>query len=119
MIDNKKVMAYNIKKYMEINHVTATDVCNVLHIKHNTFSDWVNGKTYPRIDKIELLANYFGISKADLVEQDAWYSIDGSNDNDALIEAAHKTTLYERYKNANPETQEIIRRLLLLKEGDV
>ncbi len=26
-------------------------------------------KTYPRIDKIELMANYFGISKADLVEE--------------------------------------------------
>ncbi len=33
-----------------------------------TFSDWVNAKTYPRIDKIELMANYFGISKSDLVE---------------------------------------------------
>ena len=34
-----------------------------------TFSDWVNAKSYPRIDKIELLANYFDISKADLVEE--------------------------------------------------
>mgnify|MGYP000250745067 len=33
-----------------------------------TFSDWVNAKTYPRIDKIELMANYFGVTKADLVE---------------------------------------------------
>lgn len=34
-----------------------------------TFSDWVNAKTYPRIDKIEMMANYFGISKSDLVER--------------------------------------------------
>ena len=33
-----------------------------------TFSDWINAKTYPRIDKIELLANYFGVLKSDLVE---------------------------------------------------
>lgn len=33
-----------------------------------TFSDWINAKTYPRIDKIELMANYFGIEKSDLVE---------------------------------------------------
>ena len=32
------------------------------------FTDWVKGNSYPRIDKIELMANYFGISKADLVE---------------------------------------------------
>ena len=39
-----------------------------------TFSDWVNAKTYPRIDKIELMANYFGISKADLVEDHDEYT---------------------------------------------
>ena len=31
-------------------------------------SDWVNGKKFPRIDKIELLAQYFGIQKSDLIE---------------------------------------------------
>ena len=35
----------------------------------STFSDWVHARTYPRIDKIELMANYFGIEKSDLVEE--------------------------------------------------
>lgn len=67
-LGNKEVMAANIKKYMERKGVNATDVCIALDLKHNTFSDWVNAKTYPRIDKIELMANYFGCSKSDLVE---------------------------------------------------
>ena len=50
-------------------NVSQTEICNTLGIKMPTFSDWVNEKTYPRIDKIELMANYFGISKADLVEE--------------------------------------------------
>ena len=25
-----------------------------------TFTDWINGNTYPRIDKIEKMANYLG-----------------------------------------------------------
>ena len=37
-------------------------------VKYTTFTDWVKGNSYPRIDKIEMMANYFGISKADLVE---------------------------------------------------
>ena len=32
-------------------------------------TDWLKAKTYPRIDKIELLANYFSVSKSDLVEE--------------------------------------------------
>ena len=68
MFENKKVMARNILHYMEVNNVTATDVCKACGFKQNTFSDWVNAKTYPRIDKIELMANYFNINKAYLVE---------------------------------------------------
>lgn len=34
-----------------------------------TVSDWMHARTYPRIDKIEMMANYFGIEKSDLVEQ--------------------------------------------------
>lgn len=66
---NKEIMAKNIRHYMSIFNVTQTEICNTLGIKMPTFSDWVNAKTYPRIDKIELMANYFGISKADLVEE--------------------------------------------------
>ena len=57
-LGNKQIMAKNIKKYMSLNNVSQTDICNALKFKPSTFSDWVNAKTYPRIDKIEMLANY-------------------------------------------------------------
>lgn len=72
MLGNKEAMAKNIKKYMDIKGVNATDVCKALGFKHNTFSGWVNAKIYPRIDKIEMMANYFGCSKADLVEEEVY-----------------------------------------------
>ncbi len=67
-LGNKEIMAKNIRYYMKVFNVTQTEICNTLGIKMPTFSDWVNAKTYPRIDKIELMANYFGIPKSDLVE---------------------------------------------------
>ena len=69
MVENKQTMARNIQKYMDLNNVKATDVCKALGFKQNTFSDWVNAKTYPRIDAIEKLARYFRISKSELVEE--------------------------------------------------
>jgi len=68
-LGNKEIMAKNIRYYMNKHSVTQTEICNTLGFKMPTFSDWVNAKTYPRIDKIELMANYFGITKADLVEK--------------------------------------------------
>lgn len=70
-LGNKDVMAKNIRSQMESAGVTATDVCSTLGIPMATFSDWIHAKTYPRIDKVEMLANYFGVSKADLIEEPA------------------------------------------------
>lgn len=67
-LGNKEIMAKNIKYYMELHGKTRSEICEALGVKYTTFSDWVKGNSYPRIDKIELLANYFGIEKSDLVE---------------------------------------------------
>lgn len=68
-LGNKEIMAKNIKYYMSRNNIRPTDICGTLKFPMATFSDWINAKTYPRIDKIELIANYFGIEKSDLVEE--------------------------------------------------
>ncbi len=69
MVANKEIMAKNIIRLMKQKNVNATVVCQDLNIRPNTFSDWIHAKSYPRIDKIELMANYFGVSKAALVEE--------------------------------------------------
>ena len=67
-MDNKNVFAFNLRKQMEIHGKTRNDICKALDISYFTVSDWVNGKKYPRMDKVEMLANYFGILKSDLIE---------------------------------------------------
>ncbi len=67
-LGNKAVMAHNIQYYMELHGKTRSEMCEALGVKYTTFTDWVKGNSYPRIDKIELMANYFGIKKSDLVE---------------------------------------------------
>ena len=67
-LGNKEVMSKNIQYYMALHGKTRQEMCDALGVKYTTFTDWIKGKTYPRIDKIELMANYFGIMKSDLVE---------------------------------------------------
>ena len=67
-LGNKKIMAKNIQYYMDLYGKSRSDMCDALGVKYTTFTDWVKGNAYPRIDKIELMANYFGIDKSDLVE---------------------------------------------------
>ena len=68
-LGNKEIMANNIRFYLSQNGRSQTEICQTLGFSMSTFSDWVHARTYPRIDKIELMANYFGIEKSDLVEE--------------------------------------------------
>lgn len=66
---SKEIMANNIKRYMEMKGVSNQQLCDALNFKYTTFMDWIKGVTYPRIGKIEAMANYFGVMKSDLIEE--------------------------------------------------
>lgn len=67
-MDNKSIFASNLQKYMDLHRKTRRDVCDALGFNYYTFTDWVKGKKYPRMDKVEMLADYFGVLKSDLIE---------------------------------------------------
>lgn len=69
MLGNKEIMARNIRHYMILFNKSRNEMCDALGVKYTTFTDWINANTYPRIDKIELMADYFGINKSDLIEE--------------------------------------------------
>ena len=105
MLGNKEIMAENIKHYMAKKGVNAAEVCSALGFKTNTFSDWVTAKSYPRIDKIEAMANYFGISKAMLVEDIKDHQVD------YLISDEEKSFLIE-FRNADNHTRRVVMEIL-------
>lgn len=67
-LGNKQIMADNIKRFLKAKGLNPRQLAIALDFKYTTVNDWVNAKTYPRIDKIEMLANFFNVSKSDLVE---------------------------------------------------
>lgn len=75
-LGNKEIFSQNLKYYMYKYGVDRNALCDTLGFKYMTVSDWINAKTYPRIDKIEILANYFNIKKSDLVEKQTDKQID-------------------------------------------
>ena len=77
---NKQIMASNIKRYMEMKGVTNQQLCDALDFKYTTFMDWIKGVTYPRIGKVEAMANYFGCEKSDLIEEKMTEEIKKDND---------------------------------------
>lgn len=68
-LGNKEIMASNIKHYMNIHNIDRRELSEKLNVGYSTVTDWLNAVNYPRIDKIEMMANLWGIEKSDLVEK--------------------------------------------------
>lgn len=66
---SKEVFAKNLKYYMERAGKNQKEMAAVVGVSAPTFNEWLKGKKFPRIDKIEKLAHYFGILKSDLIEE--------------------------------------------------
>ena len=65
---SKEVFAKNLRYYMESRGKNQKELAEIVGVSAPTMNDWLKAKKYPRIDKIEILANYFGILKSDLIE---------------------------------------------------
>lgn len=81
---NKSTFATNLKRYMALKEKSRNDLAKDLGISYYTVTDWVNGKKYPRMDKVEKLANYFGILKSDLIEEKSVDRLEMQKNNDVL-----------------------------------
>lgn len=67
-IGNKAVMSKNLKYYIEKSGKDRRELAEIWGFPYSTVSEWINGRKYPRIDRIEIMADYFGIMKSDLIE---------------------------------------------------
>ncbi len=83
---SKEVFAKNLRYYIEARGKTQKEVAEVVGVSAPTMNDWVKGKKFPRIDKVELLANYFGILKSDLIETKSEDHMKMQQKNSTLVE---------------------------------
>jgi transcriptional regulator with XRE-family HTH domain len=70
-IGNKEIFARNLSYYVKRSGRDQKEIAEIVGVAPSTFNEWVKAKKYPRMDKVEMLANYFGILKSDLIEDKA------------------------------------------------
>ena len=68
-IGNKEILSRNLKYYIERSGKDRRELARIWGFPYSTVTEWINGKKYPRIDRIEVMADYFGILKSDLIEK--------------------------------------------------
>jgi len=116
-LGNREIMAKNLNKYIAMSGKARKDLAEIWGFPYSTVSEWVTGKKYPRIDRIEVMADYFGISKSDLIEDADAIADEKSVTDDGLTEDHKKLIDYAR--SISPDKIALALRVLRsIEEGD-
>lgn len=66
--DVRGVFARNLTRYIAQSGRSQKEIADTLGVAQSTFNNWCTGVRFPRVDKVEQLARYFGIKESDLIE---------------------------------------------------
>lgn len=64
--EQKRVFSINLTSYL--GKKSQKEVAKAIGVSPQTFNTWCQGIALPRMGKLQLLADYFGIEKSDLID---------------------------------------------------
>lgn len=113
-IGNKDIFAKNLSYYLKRNGKDQKEVAEIVGVAPSTFNEWIKAKKYPRIDKIEILANYFDILKSDLIEEKDQKNPPSNKEN--LTEG--EQMLLDMFRKIPEDKQELVLQMIRVALGN-
>ena len=65
-IEARKAFPKILAAYMAQHNLKQADVARSVHVSKQIVSDWLKGKKFPRVDKMQELADLFGVLMSDM-----------------------------------------------------
>lgn len=62
------IFTQNLQRYMDKFGKNQKEMAEIVGVSSPTFHDWLKGKKMPRMKNVQKLADYFGITLSDLIE---------------------------------------------------
>ena len=117
-------------KLMKAKGCTAYQVSKATGIAQSTLSDWKSGKSSPKLDKIKLIADYFGVTPEYLMtgknpepKQGYYLNEETAAIAQEIFENKELRMLFDASRNATPEDLLTVRDMMLAlkrkERGDV
>lgn len=124
----KAVFQKNLLKYLQLNNRTQKEVADAIGVSPQTFNTWCQGIAIPRMSKVQLLADYFRISKSDLIEEKSesemgdtsYYLNDDARDlAQFMFENPEYKVLFDASRKVKKEDIEFVKQMIDRIRGDV
>ncbi|QOB14013.1 helix-turn-helix transcriptional regulator [Staphylococcus aureus] len=65
----RKVLSENLEQLMKENNITQVELSEAIGVSQSTISNWLKELKYPRISKVQQLADYFNVPKSRITEE--------------------------------------------------
>ena len=95
-LGNKEIFSRNFKRYLDNSGRKKIEVAQAVKVSSGTITDWLKGRSYPRMDKLQLLADFFEIDKSDLVEDENFRKETLPKEDQKVLDAFHKVPKEKR-----------------------
>ena len=121
----KQIFAKNLKRLMDISGKNQMDLMNDLDLSSSTVSSWCTGQKFPRMGKIQMLADYFNVMKSDLIEDkseppETYYLNDDARDlAQFMFENPEYKVLFDASRKVKKEDIEFVKKMIDRVRGDV
>lgn len=116
----RRIFARNLNRFLEISGKNQADIATLLNVSQAAVSNWCKGIKMPRMDKVQALADYFGINKSDLLEDkpepehDSSYYIneDAKELAQFLFENPEYKVLFDAAKDVSADDLEMVKTII-------
>lgn len=82
----REIFVKNLRYLMEARGITQADICRELEVSSATVSDWCSGKKYPRVDRMQRLADLLGVRYSTLTTENGLQDYSDQQ----ILEALHQ-----------------------------
>lgn len=112
----RKLFARNLTYYVNSSGKTQAEVAKALHLSKATMSSWCIGTRIPRMDKVDMLCDYFGIRRSDLMED---HSFTPAATDPLYPLSREEEEIIRHYRKASDDTQNATCAVLGVQRQDV
>ena len=109
MSDNaREIFVKNLRYIMEKKGISQADICRELDIPSATISNWCTGQRYPRIDKMQQLADLLGVRYSTLTTEAGLQDYEDQQRLEALHQNPKLGILFDRAAKVSDEDVDIL-----------
>lgn len=96
----RELFPKNLQRYMADAGLSQTDVARRLGVSKQTVSEWISGKKFPRVDRMQQLADLFSVLMSDLYTD--------HSDPDPSVLTSDEAALLAQYRRLPPHGKRLL-----------